>query len=105
MERIDFRHGGPEYDKKYPDGIPTTVDIEHDDLGHLSSRLVMYPVGHARCGSGNLDVLLNHKFRHLASLAVKDTDELCQRFRGLAEKSSREIAGLYDFEINGALQS
>ena len=22
MQRIDFRHGGPEYDAKYPDGIP-----------------------------------------------------------------------------------
>jgi hypothetical protein len=65
----------------------------------------MYPEGHARCGSGNLDALLNHKFRRLASLAVKDTEALYQRFGGLAEKSSREIAGLYDFEINGAVQS
>ncbi len=24
MQKIDFRHGGPEYDAKYPDGIPTT---------------------------------------------------------------------------------
>src|SRR6185503_1756929 len=24
IDRIDFRHGGPEYDAKYPDGIPTS---------------------------------------------------------------------------------
>ena len=38
MERIDFRHGGPEYDAKYPDGIPTTVEIEHRDAGHAVER-------------------------------------------------------------------
>ncbi len=54
MERIDFRHGGPEYDAKYPDGIPTTVEIEHEEVGQLTSGLVMYPEGHARCTSGNL---------------------------------------------------
>jgi 2-methylcitrate dehydratase len=48
MQRIDFRHGGPEYDRKYPDGIPTSVEISHQKLGPLSSGLVMYPQGHAR---------------------------------------------------------
>ena len=27
MEKIEFEHGGPEYDAKYPDGIPTSVVI------------------------------------------------------------------------------
>ena len=47
MQHIDFRHGGPEYDRRYPDGIPTTVELTHDTLGLLSSGLVMYPQGHA----------------------------------------------------------
>ena len=46
MQRIDFRHGGPEYDAKYPDGIPTSIEIEHRTLGTLSSGLIMYPAGH-----------------------------------------------------------
>lgn len=25
MKKIDFSHGGPEYDKNYPDGIPTSI--------------------------------------------------------------------------------
>lgn len=25
MEKITFSHGGPEYDAKYPDGIPTSL--------------------------------------------------------------------------------
>jgi 2-methylcitrate dehydratase len=101
IERIDFRHGGPEYDRLYPDGIPTTVEIEHADLGHISSGLVMYPAGHARCTSENLDELLSHKFRSLAGLAVADTASLYRRFSGLVQKSPAEIASLYDFAICG----
>ena len=43
MQQIDFRHGGREYDRRYPDGIPTTVELDHAKLGPLSSGLVMYP--------------------------------------------------------------
>jgi 2-methylcitrate dehydratase len=48
MDRIDFRHGGEEFDRKYPDGIPTIVDVDHTQLLKLTSGLVMYPAGHAR---------------------------------------------------------
>jgi len=99
MEKIEFEHGGPEYDAKYPDGIPTSLDIEHDTLGPLSSGLVMYPAGHARNTTADLDGLLEHKFRLLASLGVADVDGLYRRFTNLAEKSADEIAELYDFEL------
>jgi 2-methylcitrate dehydratase len=101
IERIEFRHGGEEYDRKYPDGIPTTIEIEHAQLGQLSSGLVMYPEGHARNASGNLDGLLEHKFRTLAALGVSDPLALYRRFTGLRDKSSAEIASLFDFEIRG----
>ena len=99
IERIEFRHGGPEYDAKYPDGIPTTLEIEHETLGNLSSGLVMYPEGHARNTSGNLNSLLEHKFRKLSALGVNDVDALYRRFTGMANKSAKDIAELYDFEI------
>lgn len=99
MDKIEFRHGGPEYDQKYPDGIPTSLEIEHATLGTVSSGLVMYPTGHARNTTADLDGLLEHKFRLLASLGVADVDALYRRFTNLAEKSPSEIAELYDFEI------
>jgi 2-methylcitrate dehydratase len=101
MERIEFRHGGPEYDDKYPDGIPTTVEIEHATLGKLSSGLIMYPEGHARNRSGHLDALLWHKFRTLAALGVDDVNALYRRFTGLEGKTAQEIADLYNFAIRG----
>jgi 2-methylcitrate dehydratase len=99
IDRVEFRHGGKEYDDRYPDGIPTTLEIEHETLGNLSSGLIMYPEGHARNTSGNLSALLEHKFRLLASLGVTDVDALYRRFTRMAEKSPQEIAELYDFEI------
>lgn len=99
MERIELVHGGREYDEKYPDGIPTTLDIEHETLGTLSSGLVMYPAGHARNHTADLDDLLEHKFRLLARLGVADAEALRRRFSELTRKSSQEIADLYAFEI------
>jgi 2-methylcitrate dehydratase len=101
IDRIEFRHGGSEYDEKYPDGIPTTIEIEHADLGRQSSGLVMYPLGHARNTSDQLAPMLEHKFRTLAAMGVKDVDALYRRFTGLSKKSSAEIADLYNFQIAG----
>ena len=28
MEKCEFEHGGKEYDDKYPEGIPTSIQIE-----------------------------------------------------------------------------
>ncbi|HZZ29765.1 MAG TPA: MmgE/PrpD family protein [Pirellulales bacterium] len=102
MEKIEFRHGGPEYDAKYPDGIPTTLEIEHAQLGRQSSGLVMYPLGHARNKDATaLDDVLNYKFRALASLGVEHPEELHARFSNLRQKTATEIASLFDFPIRG----
>jgi 2-methylcitrate dehydratase len=101
MRHIDFRHGGPEYDHGYPDGIPTTIEIVHTKLGPLTSGLVMYPAGHARCDSVDMASLLEHKTKHLAGHSVEDSAALAARFTNLAERSPREIAELYSFSIRG----
>lgn len=99
MEKIEFVHGGPEYDAKYPDGIPTTVEIDHRTLGRLSSGLVMYPEGHARNVSGNLAVLLAHKFHALAGLGVANVASLHASFRSLRELDSHGLKNLLGFEL------
>jgi 2-methylcitrate dehydratase len=101
MPHIDFRHGGPEFDQRYPDGIPTTVELGHAKLGPQTSGLIMYPEGHARCDATNLVPLLQHKFRLLAGPAVEDPHALVNRFTGLAANTPQQIAELYNFEIRG----
>ncbi len=101
MAKIDFRHGGREYDDKYPDGIPTTVELSHRRLGDLSSGLVMYPEGHARNTSGRLPALLANKVERLFGLGVADPQTLRTRFSNIAEKSADDIHVLHDFTISG----
>ena len=99
MERIDFRAGGRAYDEKYPDGIPTTIEIDHAILGTLSSGMVLYPGGHARCTAVNRDEIVRHKVRELARRGVVDPDAFLDRISNLSEKSAADIARLHAFVL------
>jgi 2-methylcitrate dehydratase len=100
MSRVEFVHGGPSYDEKYPDGIPTTLEITHKQLGTCSSGLIMYPAGHARNRDADLDGLLDEKSQRLAGYGVRDTDALIERFSNLEIKTPQQIQQLYDFQLN-----
>jgi 2-methylcitrate dehydratase len=99
IERVEVIHGGSQYDANYPDGLPTCIELEHQDVGTITSGLVMYPAGHARNTTAVLEELLDYKFHRLAALGVADTEKLATRFTNLARASSDQIASLYDFEI------
>lgn len=99
MEKISFEHGGPSYDRKYPDGIPTSVRIVDAKGRKHDSGLVMYPAGHARNTTANLRGILEHKFTMLGSLASRDPRALIARFDRLETKTAREVADINDFEI------
>merc|ERR1719375_2471112 len=72
MQKITFEHGGPEYDAKYPDGIPTSIDITVKGGKKISSGLVMYPSGHARNTSADLRAILDHKNSMLGDIVFAD---------------------------------
>lgn len=101
MQRIDFQHGGPDYDAKYPDGIPTSITIDGKESG-----LVMYPAGHARNTTADLADILRHKWALLGRLALPeeaDVAEFVGRFEGIADLDGFGMASLYDFEL-GAVE-
>lgn len=102
MQKIEFRHGGPDYDAKYPDGIPTSLIVTTTGGKTYDSGLVMYPAGHARNSSADLQDILAHKFRLLGKLALpegRDVDALVSRLLGLGGLSSDQLSSIYDFEI------
>lgn len=99
MKKIKFDHGGPEYDAKYPDGIPTSLVISTNDGRALDSGLIMYPAGHARNTSANLADILSHKFTLLGELALDNPQPIIERFNNLAKLSSAEVSRLHDFTI------
>ncbi|MFT5527996.1 MAG: 2-methylcitrate dehydratase, partial [Pirellulaceae bacterium] len=99
MQRIEFRHGGSEYDAQYPDGIPTSISIEHSALGRLESGLVMYPLGHARHDQTGFDAVFMTKFRRLCGLGIAEPDALFDTLMNIERLTAEEIQTLYSFQI------
>lgn len=99
MEKIEFVHGGEEYDRRYPEGIPTSMIITDDQGSEHDSGLVMFPAGHARNTEADLQKLLKHKFMLLGSLASSDPASIVKRFEKLEKKSAAEIRDINNFAI------
>jgi 2-methylcitrate dehydratase len=102
MQKIEFRHGGAEYDARYPDGIPTSLVITDTDGKVYDSGFVMYPAGHARNTTADLHDILAHKFHLLGRLSLPeggDVAGLIAKLDRLDQLSSAELATLYDFQI------
>merc|ERR1712232_1503099 len=98
MAKISFAHGGPEYDAKYPDGIPTSIDITMVGGKKISSGLVMYPSGHARNATADLKDILAYKNRLLGDIVFQsraEVDTFVGRLVGLKALSAAEVANIY----------
>jgi len=99
MEKIEFFHGGEDYDKRYPDGIPTSLIIVDTDGTEFDSGMVMYPAGHARNTEADLKDILAFKFNLLGKLAFENPLPIVERFENLGEKTAEDIASINNFEI------
>jgi 2-methylcitrate dehydratase len=98
IAKITIAHGGPEYDARYPEGIPTRVTIDHAALGQLDGGFVLFPLGHARSDAVRTAALVDLKFDRLVAHAVDDPAALRARVR-LAGRTADEVAALYAFPI------
>ena len=102
MDKIEFSHGGPEYDAKYPDGIPTSIRVTLGSGQVLDSGLVMYPGGHARNTTADLKGILKHKFGMLGSLGLPDGVDVSayvDRLESIGDLKPHELASLFDVQI------
>jgi 2-methylcitrate dehydratase len=102
MALIEFEHGGPEYDRGYPEGIPTSVVITGADGRSYDSGLVMFPSGHARNTTADLRGILGHKFQMLGSLGLPDGSDVgavVGQLERLGELGAADLATLYAFDI------
>jgi len=100
MQKITFTHGGPEYDAKYPDGIPTAIDITLKGGKVISSGMVMYPSGHARAEC-DLKSILDHKNMMLGDIVFADqatTKGFVGKLQSLKSLSAEETQTIYEFD-------
>ena len=104
MSKIEFAHGGPEYDEKYPEGIPTSVEITTRSGDKFDSGLVMFPGGHAANTDVNLLDVLQYKFLKMGKLAM-DQEELAHFVKALEnidEMDNEQLKSLYECELKYA---
>lgn len=102
MDKISFAHGGSDYDSKYPEGIPTSLQVCLEGGDVLDSGLIMFPVGHASCSSANLEAMLQAKSALLGALAFADetqADGFVQRFLRVGNLCPQELLALTDVPI------
>lgn len=100
MHKITFSHGGKEYDDKYPDGIPTSLDIKLKSGQTLSSGFVMYPTGHARNTTADLKKILQHKGYNMLGDLVFENKTFKEEYLSNLENmgSSPNVKGIYAFD-------
>ena len=101
IARMTIAHGGREFDDLYPEGIPTSVEIEHAVVGTVGGHLVKYPLGHARADAARTAAVVDLKFDRLVAGAVDDPRVLRERMR-LAGRTAAHISDLYAFPIHGS---
>jgi 2-methylcitrate dehydratase len=95
MDKIDFRHGGAEFDAKYPEGIPTSLTIEDASGNTFDSGFVMFPAGHAGNATADLTDILDHKFKLLGALATDDFAPAVENLQRIESLSADALAALY----------
>merc|ERR1712070_558843 len=103
MSKITFEHGGADYDAKYPDGIPTSIDITVKGGKKIESGFVMYPSGHARNTSADLDAILAHKNVMLGDIVFGDSGVragFVEKLQKIRMCSAAEMASIYDFDYS-----
>jgi len=99
MGKIFFEHGGDEYDEKYPDGIPTSVHITMKNGDVFDSGLIMYPSGHARNTTCNIEDILHAKFAMHGQIAMEDPTQTIKRCNAIATLDRDSIQSIWDIEL------
>ena len=102
MEKCTFEHGGKAYDDKYPEGIPTSINITMKGGKTFESGFVMFPSGHSRNTTANLSDILNYKNDLLGRLAISEKDDLKEKLdllNGIEKASNKDLQNMYGGKI------
>jgi 2-methylcitrate dehydratase len=100
MNKVEFEHGGVEYDDRYPDGIPTSMIITLADGRCFDSGLVMYPSGHARNTDADLEHILSHKADLMGDLSIDGgAGKVIANFTSIGSLDVAGVAAVMDFAI------
>lgn len=102
MTKCTFTHGGPSYDSKYPEGIPTSISVTLKDGKKFDSGFVMFPSGHSRNTTANLKDILNYKNNLLGRLALGESElkEKLAMLNNIEACTNKDLQKIYECKIN-----
>jgi 2-methylcitrate dehydratase len=100
MNKVEFAHD-PTYDDKYPEGLPTRVEITNRAGEVFDSDLVMFPGGHAENEDVDLIDVLQYKFFKLGSLAMEKEDlkDFIEKIEGIDALPNEDLDKIYECDI------
>jgi 2-methylcitrate dehydratase len=104
MQKIEFEHGGEEFDSRYPKGIPTRVVIEMKNGDSFDTGMIEFPGGHALNETVDLEMILQHKFKILGKLAMdkKELVNFVSNLESIDDMTNDQLQNIYDFNIKYA---
>lgn len=101
MTKIEFEHGGTEYDSQYPKGIPTKMTITTKNGHEYDSGLILFPGGHSANKTVDLKEILKFKFESLGALGMDESE--CKNFvenlENIAKLDNKQLKSIYDCDI------
>lgn len=105
IERICFKHGGDDFDRCYPDGIPTQVEVDMitstGEMQHFDSGMILYPLGHCRNNSSYIKELLMQKFIKMGMLGLDSSvNTFIEKLQGIGTATSDELLTIYEIELS-----
>lgn len=101
MQKIVFHHGGEKYDSRYPEGIPSSIEVQTPDSKRYDSGFIMFPGGHARNTDTDLNDVLHHKFKTLGELALSDSElsKFINKLENIADASNEDLKSIYECNL------
>ncbi len=106
MTKVEFQHGGKEYDDLYPRGIPTSVSIETAKGEVFDSGLIEFPGGHCANETVSLTDIMRHKFIRLGQIALEkeDLQNFVMNLENIGELNNEQLINIYDCNIKFAVE-
>lgn len=98
MSKIDVIDGGTSYNKHYPEGLPSNLNIYFKDGTRFSSGMTKFPCGHANNKTVDSKIMLLNKFGIFGSLGLDNRSliKYIVNLQNIDEMSNEELTRLYN---------
>lgn len=98
MNKIDVIDGGASYNKHYPEGLPSNLNIYFKDGTRFSSGMTKFPCGHSQNKTVDTKLMLLNKFSIFGSLGMDNRSliKFIVNLQNINEMTNEELKNIYN---------